>query len=105
MRRWAGGGRPRPPPRCSPFHAAPGLSSPVPSRGVQQLIHPVDHVPHLVEVPEWHLRRDPAVIADLDESLTDGGPADLFPFAEPILEAVRLGVFLDVDLEDPPAQL
>ena len=58
----------------------------------------------VVQVAEADFGGDPALVADVDQGLADGRPVDL-SLAELVVEPLGLGVFLDVDLEDPLAQL
>ena len=70
----------------------------------KDLVHPPHDVLHRRQVAEADLGGDPALVADVEQGLADGGPVDL-ALAERVVEPLGLGVFLDVDLEDPLAQL
>ena len=74
------------------------------SAQLQQLVHPPDDVLHGGQIAVADLGGDPALVADVDQRLAHGRPVDL-ALAELVVEPLRLGVFLDVDLEDPLAQL
>src|SRR5262249_8747757 len=76
----------------------------VASGDFQDLIHRPDDLLHLVEALQGDLGGDPALVADVDERLADGGPVDL-ALTQGIVEPVGLGVFLDVNLEDSLAEL
>ena len=63
-----------------------------------------DDVFHRLEIAKADFRGDPALVADVAQGRSDGGPVDL-ALAQAVIEPLLLLVFLDVHLEDPLAQL
>ena len=72
---------------------------------LQHLVHATDDVFHGVQIAEGNFRGDPAVVAGVLQGTSDRRPIDFSAFAQAVVEPFVLGVFLDVNLEDPLPQL